>query len=223
MTQYNKLNVKLSNSQLYKLKSAIKNGTKVTLNFSSNVVGDSKDENSFPHKLLLTYAKVFKLRKAFANNSSANIKLSKTQLHKIGQSGGFLGRLLGPLLKTGLPLIGNVLKPLAKSVLIPLGLTAATSATDAAIHKKMFGSGNTTLIISNEEMNDIMKIVKSFEESGSLMKGVNETIKNEVKEQKGGFLGMLLGILGASLLVNLLRGKDTIRRSKGTIRVGENF
>ena len=99
MTQYNKLNVKLSNSQLYKLKSAIKNGTKVTLNFSSNVVGDSKDENSFPHKLLLTYAKVFKLRKAFANNSSANIKLSKTQLHKIGQSGGFLGRLLGPLLK----------------------------------------------------------------------------------------------------------------------------
>ena len=158
MTQYNKLNVKLSNSQLYKLKSAIKNGTKVTLNFSSNVVGDSKDENSFPHKLLLTYAKVFKLRKAFANNSSANIKLSKTQLHKIGQSGGFLGRLLGPLLKTGLPLIGNVLKPLAKSVLIPLGLTAAASTTDAAIHNKMFGSGFTTLIISNEEMEDIMKI-----------------------------------------------------------------
>ena len=122
-----------------------------------------------------------------------------------------------------MPLIGNVLKPLAKSVLITLGLAASASATDAAIHKKMFGSGNTTLIISNEEMNDIMKIVKSFEESGSLIKGVNETIKNEVKEQKGGFLGMLLGILGASLLVNLLRGKDTIRRSKGTIRVGENF
>ena len=78
-------------------------------------------------------------------------------MHKIGQSGGFLGRLLGPLLKTGLPLIGNVLKPLAKSVLIPLGLTAATSATDAAIHKKMFGSGNTTLISFNEEMIDIMK------------------------------------------------------------------
>ena len=85
-------------------------------------------------------------------------------MHKIGQSGGFLGRLLGPLLKTGLPLIGNVLKPLAKSVLIPLGLTAAASATDAGIHKKMFESGMTTLIISNEEMNDIMKIVKSLEE-----------------------------------------------------------
>ena len=84
----------------------------------------------------LTNTQVSKLRK-LENGSSANTKLSKTQLHKIGQSGGFLGRLLGPLLKTGLPLIGNVLKPLAKSVLIPLGLTAAASATDAAIHKKM--------------------------------------------------------------------------------------
>ena len=92
---------------------------------TSNVVGDSNDENNFPHKLLLTNTKVLRLRKAFANNSSANLKLSKTQLHKIGQSGGFLGRLLGPLLKTGLSLIGNVLKSLAKSVLITLGLTAA--------------------------------------------------------------------------------------------------
>ena len=78
-------------------------------------------------------------------------------MHKIGQSGGFLGRLLGPLLKTGLPLIGNVLKPLAKSVLIPLGLTAAASATDTAIHKKMFGSGTTTFIILNEEINNIIE------------------------------------------------------------------
>ena len=106
-----------------------------------------------------------KLCKAFANNSSANIKISKTQLHKIGQSRGFLGRILGPLLKPGLALIRNVLKPLAKSVSIPLGLTAAASATDAAIHKKIFASGRpctlvlhpsdlashmTTLIISNE-------------------------------------------------------------------------
>ena len=106
------------------------------MKISSNVVGDSNDENNFLHKLLLTNTQVSKLCKAFANGSSANIKLSKTQLHKIGQSGGFLGRLLGPLLKTGLPLIGNVLKPLAKSVLIPLGLTATVSATDAAIYKK---------------------------------------------------------------------------------------
>ena len=95
-----------------------------------------------------------------------------------------------------MPLIGNVLKPLAKSVLISLGLTAAASATDAAIHKKMFGSRTTTLIISNEEMNDIMKIVKSLEESDLLIKSVSKTIENKAKEQKGRFLGMLLDSLG---------------------------
>ena len=105
-----------------------------------------------------------------------------------------------------MPLIGIVFKPLAKSALIRLGLTAAGSATDAAIHKKMFQSGNTTLIISYEEMNDIMKIIKSLEESGSLIKDISETIQNEAKEQKGGFLGMLLGTLGASLLGNVLTG-----------------
>ena len=119
--------------------------------------------------------------------------MSKTQLHKLRQSEGFLGRLLGPLLKTGLPLIGDILKRLAKNALIPLGLTAAASATDAAIYKKMFGSGFTTLIISNEKTNDIMKTVKPLEKSGILTKGVNQTIKNEVKEQKGGYLSMLLG------------------------------
>ena len=152
MTQYNTSNIKLSNSQLDKLKSAIKNGTKVTLNLSSIIVRDSNNENNCLIQLL-TNTQVLKLCKAFANNSSANIKLSKTQLHKIVQSRGFLGRLLGPLIKTELPLIGNVLKTLAKSVLIPLALTTATSATDAAIQKKMFGSGFTTLIISNEEIN----------------------------------------------------------------------
>ena len=90
-------------------------------------------------------------------------------------------------------LLGNVIKPLAKSVLIPLVLTAAASATDAAIHKTMFESGVTTLIISNEEMNDIIKIVQSLEESGLLIKSISKTIKNEGKEQKGGFIGMLLG------------------------------
>ena len=100
-------------------------------------------------------------------------------MHKIRQSGGILGRLLEQFLKTELCLMKDVLKPLAKNVLIPLGLTTAASATDAAIHKKMFGSGFTTLIISNEEMNDIMKIVKSLEESRLLIKGVIETIRNE--------------------------------------------
>ena len=125
-------------------------------------------------------------------NFSANIKLSKIQVHKIGQSGRFLGRILGPLLKTGLPLIGSVLKPLSKIVLIPLELTASASATDTAIHKKMFGSGVTALIISTEEMIDFMKIVKSLEKSGLLIKGVNETIKNKAKEQKEGFLQKII-------------------------------
>ena len=100
-------------------------------------------------------------------------------MHKIGQSRGFLGRFLGPLLKTGLPLIRNVLEPLAKSVLVPLGLTASTSATDAAVYMKMFGSGTTILIISNEVINDVMKIIESLEESGLLIKGLRETIENE--------------------------------------------
>ena len=123
----------------------------------------------------------------------------------------FLGKLLGPLLKTGLPLINNVIKPLAKSVLFPLGLTAA----DAEIHKKILGSGNTTLIISNEKTNDIIKIVQALEDSNILLKGVTKTIENETKEQKGGFLGMLLGTLGASLLGNLLTGKGMVRAGYG--------
>ena len=112
MTQYNSLYVKLSNSQLNKFQSAIKNETEVVLRLLSNTIGDN--EANFPHQLLLTNAQVSNLCKAFANNSSADIKLSKTQLSKMIQSGGFLGRLLGPLLKTGLLLISNVIKPLPK-------------------------------------------------------------------------------------------------------------
>ena len=187
MTQYNSLNAKLSNSQLNKLKSARKNESEVVLILSSNMIGDN--ETNFHHKLLLTNRQVASLRKTFANFLSVNIKLSKAQLSKMIQSGGFLGRLLGPLLKTGLPLIKNVIKPLAKSVLIPLGLTAAASAADAGIHKKILGSGHnhpssTTLTISNNEMEDIIRIAKSLEDSGLLLKGVTETVQNEVKEQK---------------------------------------
>ena len=109
----------------------------------------------------------------------------------------------------------NLLKPLRKNVLIPLGLTAAASATDAALHKKMFGSGVTTFINSNEEMNNIIKIVKSLQESGLLIKGISETIKKKAKEQKRRFL-RLLGTLGATLLGNLLIGKGKIRAGEGS-------
>ena len=120
MTQYISLNVKLSNSKLNKLKSAIKNETDTALRLSSNMIGNSNDKTNFHHKLLLDNRKVTNLPKAFPKSSPVNIKLSKTQLSKMMQLGGFLGRLLGSLLKTGLPLIKNVIKPLAKSVLIPL-------------------------------------------------------------------------------------------------------
>ena len=177
MTQYNSLNVKPSNSLLNELKSAIKNESEVVLKLASNMIGNN--ETNFPHKLLLTNRQASNLRKSFVNNPPTDIKLSKTQLSKMIQSGGFLSRLFGPLLKTGLPLIKNVIKLLAKSVLIPLGLTAVPSAADAGINKKILGSGHnntTTLIISNNEMKDIIKIVKPLEDSSLLLKGVTETV-----------------------------------------------
>ena len=139
------------------------------------------------------------------------------------QSGGFLGRLLGPLLRTGLPLMKSAIKPLAKSVFVPLGLIAAAAA-DAGIHKKILGSShNTTLIVLNDEMEDILKIIKSLEDSGLLLKGITEAVKSEAKEQREGFLSMLLGTLGGSLLGDMLfgkKGKGVIRAGKGTIRAG---
>ena len=117
---------------------------------------------------------------------------------------------------------------LAENVLAPLGITATASAVNAEIQKKIHGSGTTTLTISNKEMNDIMKIVQALEDSNILLKGVTKTIKNETKEQKGGFLSMLLGTLGASLLGNLLTGKGIERvgsgyhskKGKGIVRPG---
>ena len=144
MTEYNSLNVKLSNSQLDQLKSAIED--EVVLRLSSNMIGDFDDKINFQHELLLTNRKVANLREAFANKSSTDIKLSKTQISKMIQSGGFLGRLLGPLLKTGSPLTKNVMK--------------------------LSGSGTTTLIIWNDEMKDIIRIVKSLEDSGLLLESV---------------------------------------------------
>ena len=112
MTQYNSLNVMLSNSQLNKLSSAIKNETKVVLILSSNMIGNSDDKTNFQHKLLITNTQVANVCKAFANSSSNVVKVSKTQLSKMTKSGGFLGRPLGPLLKTGLSLMENGIKPL---------------------------------------------------------------------------------------------------------------
>ena len=152
------------------------------------MVGNYDGETNFPNKLLLTDRQVVNHRKAFADYLSTDIKSSKTQFSKIMQAGGFSGRLLGSLLKIELALMKNVIKQLAKGVLIPLGLTSAASVADAGIHKKILGSGNTTLMISNDEMEGIIKIVKSHEISGLLLKRVGETIQNEAKEQKKDFL-----------------------------------
>ena len=130
MVEYTKANVRLSDSQLKKLKDAVGNNTGTTSKISLKMFNG----NNLPHELLLTTRQKTKIRNAFNNNKSTSIKLSKAQINKIIQSGRFLGKLLGPLLKTGLPLIKNVIKPLAKSVLIPLGLTATASAAITGIH-----------------------------------------------------------------------------------------
>ena len=139
-----------------------------------------------------------------------DLKLSKAWISKIIQSRGFLR------------LINESSSSFGKNVLAPSGITAAASANDLGLQKKIHGSGTTTLIISNDKMNDIMKIVQFLEDSNILLKGVTETIKNETKEQKGGFLGMLLGTLGASLLGNMLAGKWTVKAAhgKGIVKAG---
>ena len=218
MVEYSKVNVKLTDTHLKKLKTAIKNKTGTTLRMSLKMFNG----NDLPHELLLTTRQKTKLRNAFNNNMSTDLKLSKAQIFKIIQSGGFLGSLLsklaGPLMKVAIPL--------AKIVLAPLGITAAASAIDAGIQKKMLSSGTTTLIISNEEINDTMEIVQALEDSNNLLKWVTETIKNETKERKGRFLSMLLVTLGASLLGNLLTGKGILRagsgnkKGKGIVRAG---
>ena len=212
MVEYSKINCKLTNVQLNKLKKAVKSNKGATLRLGIR----NFNKNETPHKLLLTTRQNTKLRNALNNNSATDIKLSKAQIKKIIQSGGFLGKLLsklaGPLMKVALPL--------AKNVLASLGLTAAMSAIDGRIQNKIHESG-VKLIIEQEDMKDIMKIIKALENSSILLKGVSKTIKNETKEQRGVFLSMLLGTLGASLLGNLLTGgKGIMRAGDGIVRAG---
>ena len=170
MVEYNQINCKLTNVQLNKLKKAVKSNEGTILRLG--IKNFSKDE--LPHELLLTTRQNTKLRNAINNNLSTDIKLSKAQTNKLIQSGGFLGKLLGklagPLMKVALPL--------AKNVLAPLDLTAAMSAIDGSIQKKIYGSG-VKLIIEQEDMNDIIKIIEALENSGILLKGISKTIEND--------------------------------------------
>ena len=158
--------------------------------------------------------------KAIKSLENGRILLKGATRTITGQEERFLN-FLRPLMTAGLPLMKYVLIQLAKSVLLPLGVSAGMSAADAATQRKIYTSGTTALIISNQEMEDI--IVKSLEESGISIKKISETIKNEVEEQKGGFRSMILETLTASILGNALAGRGVIRTSKGTIRAGENF
>ena len=167
MVEYSKVNCKLMNVPLNKFKKAVKSNKGATLRLG--VRNFNKDER--PHELLLTTRQNTKLRNAVNNNSATDIKLSKAQIKKIIQSGGFLGKLLsklaGPLMKVAMPL--------AKNVLAPLGLAASMSTIDGSIQKKIHGSG-VKLIVEQEDMNDIMKIIKALENSGILLKGVCKAI-----------------------------------------------
>ena len=212
MVEYNKIKCKLTNVQLNKLKKAVKSNAGVTLRLG--IKNFNKDE--LPHELLLTTTQNTKLRNAINNNLATDIKLSKAQIKKLIQSGGFLGKLLsklaGPLMKVALPLAKNVLR-----------LKAALSAIDGSIQKKIHGSG-IKLIIEEEDMKDIMKIIEVLENSGILLKGVSKTIENETKEQRGEFLSMLLGTFGASLLGNLLTdGKGIMRAGDGIAHAREGI
>ena len=205
MVEYIKINCKLTNVQLNKLKKVVKSNEGATLRLSIR----NFNKNETTNELLLTARQNTKLRNALNNNSVTDIKLSKAQIKKIIQSGGFLGKLLsklaGPLMKVAMPL--------AKNVLAPLGLTAAMSAIDGSMQKEIHGSG-VKLIIEQEDMNDIMKIIEALENSGILLKGVSKTIENETKRR---ILSMLLGTLGASLLGNSLTG------GKGIMRAGDGI
>ena len=172
MVEYNTVNAKLSNSQLNKLKSAVKNKQGTTLRMDGRMFNG----NNLRHEFLLTTRQTTKLRNAIETNLQTDIKLSKAQISKIIQSGRFLGKIFGPLLKTGLPLLKSAIKPLGL-----LGLTAASSAIDAGVQKKVYVSGTRTLVISNEKMDGIMKIVEALEDSNILLKGVTKTVKNEIK------------------------------------------
>ena len=199
MVEYNDVNVKLSDLQQNEPNSIVKSQAKVTLRISMKMFNG----NNLPHELLLTRRQTAKLRNAFENNMSTDIKLSKAQISKIVQSGGFLSILLsklaGPLMKLGVAQ--------AKNILSPLGITAAASAIDPGIQKEMHGSTTTTLITSNEKINDILKIVQALEDYDTLLKGITKTNKNKTKQRKEGFFVVLVGTLGASLLGNMLKGK----------------
>ena len=186
MASYEEVRVKLTNTQLNKLKCLTKNKTGTTLRITKKNFQDEE----LPHKLLLTTRQTIKVRNAFANNMSTDIKLSKAKISKIIQSGGFLGSWLGKtIIELGKKVVTDLAIPFARDNLAGL-VSSITSNTINKFEKEVNGKGNVravkgfTLFISNEDMNDIIKIIKSLEDSRVLIYGVTETVKHEIKKDK---------------------------------------
>ena len=185
------------------------------------MISNTANEVNFLHKSVLTNGKIPSLCKTFTYNLSANMKLSTTHFSKKIHVGEFPGINIGTLMKAGLPLIKNIIKPLAKSLPVPLRLTAAAPPPDASFLQIILVSRTTPLTISNKEKEDIKKIIRYFEEFDLLIHYVSKRIKNEASEEKGGFLGTLLCRLDTSLLVTMLTRKGVIKTGERVIQACE--
>ena len=175
MVEYERVNLKLSNQQIKELKESIKSNNGTTLRIGNK----NFNKADLPHELFLTKTQINKLREKIENNMSSDIKFSKAQINKLIKEGGALGSILARFLP-------KLIKPtlsLGRNILAPLGLSAAMSATDAAIQKKMYGSGTKTAQFSNKDLDDMTKIVKALEDSDVLMKGITKTLKNDIKKK----------------------------------------
>ena len=175
MVEYERVNLKLSNQQIKELKESIKSNNGTTLRIGNK----NFNKADLPHELFLTKTQINKLREKIENNMSSDIKFSKAQINKLIKEGGALGSILARFLP-------KLIKPtlsLGRNILAPLGLSAAMSATDAAIQKKMYGSGTKTVQFSNKDLDDMTKIVKALEDSDVLMKGITKTLKNDIKKK----------------------------------------
>ena len=215
MVEYERVNLKLSNQQIKKIKEAVKSNNGTTLRIGNK----NFNKADLLHELFLTQTQINELREKIENNMSTDIKLGKAQINKLIKEGAALGSILARFLP-------KLIKPaisLGKNILAPLGLSAAMSATDAAIQKKLYGSGTKTVRFSDKDLDDMTKIVKALEDSNVLMKGITETLKNDIK--KGDALPlilMLLRTLGASLLT----GRGMYRagnQGQGLFRTGQRI
>ena len=185
------------------------------------MISNTANEVNFLHKSVLTNGKIPSLCKTFTYNLSANMKLSTTHFSKKIHVGEFPGINIGTLMKAGLPLIKNIIKPLAKSLPVPLRLTAAAPPPDASFLQIILVSRTTPLTISNKEKEDIKKIIRYFEEFDLLIHYVSKRIKNETSEEKGGFLGTLLCRLDTTLLVTMLTRKGVTKTGERVIQACE--